>query len=67
MFEHIWNWTRKVSNVYITQKILQMKDIYNPAVSKFMFANSQLPATFINYLKFITDVHPYNTRQAKTQ
>jgi len=24
---------------------------------------SQLPATFINYSKLITGVHPYNTRQ----
>ena len=39
----------------------------NPEVSKFMYkyTNSQLPATFNNYFKLITDVHPYNTRQPK--
>jgi len=29
--------TRKVSNIYKTQKILQLKDIYNLEVSKFMY------------------------------
>jgi len=51
------------------QKILQLKDIYNLYVSKFMYkyTTSQLPATFNNYFKLITDVHPYNTRQIKTR
>jgi len=29
--------------------------------------NSQLPVTFNNYFKLITDVHPYNTTQTKTR
>ena len=51
------------------QKILQLKDIYNLEVSKFMYkyTTSQLPATFNNYFKLITDVHSYNTRQVKTR
>ena len=51
------------------QKILQLKDIYNLEVSKFMYkyTTSQLPAMFNNYFKLITDVHSYNTRQIKTR
>jgi len=51
------------------QKILQLKDIYNLELSKFMYKyiTSQLPATFYNYFKLITDVHSYNTRQIKTR
>ena len=51
------------------QKILQLKDIYNLEVNKFMYEHttSQLPATFNNYFKLITDVHSYNTRQVKTR
>jgi len=58
--------TRKV---YKTQKILQLKDTYDFEVSKFMYkyTNSQLPVTFNNYFKLITDVHPYSTRQIKTR
>jgi len=43
--------------------------LYNLEVSKSMYKNttSQLPATFNNYFKLITDVHPYNTRQIKTR
>jgi len=50
------------------QKILPPKDIYHLQVSKFMYkyTTSQLPATFNNYFKLITDVHSYNTRQIKT-
>jgi len=50
------------------QKILQLKDLYNLEVSKFMYkyATSQLPATFNSYFKLITDVRSYNTRQVKT-
>jgi len=53
-----------VTNIYKTQKILQLKD----RVSKFMYkyTNSQLPATFTNYFKLITDIHPFNTRKTKT-
>ena len=51
------------------QKILQLKDIYNLEVSKFMYkySTSQLPARFNNYFKDIADVHSYNTRQIKTR
>ena len=51
------------------QKILQLKDIYNLEVSKFMYkyTTSQLLATFNNYFKLITDVHSYNKRQVKTR
>ena len=51
------------------QKILQIKDIYNVEVSKCMYkyTTSQLPATFNNYFKLITDVHSYNTKQVKTR
>jgi len=59
--------TSKVTTIYKTQKILHLKGIYNLEVSKFMYnyTNSQLPVTFNNYFKLITDVHPYNTRQIK--
>jgi len=33
----------------------------------YKYATSQLPATFNNYFKLMTDVHPYNTRQVKTR
>ena len=61
--------TNKVTTIYKMQKILQLKDIYNLEVSKFMYkyTTSQLPATFNNYFKLITDVHSYNTRQIKTR
>jgi len=61
--------TSKVTIIHKTQKILQLKDIYNLEVRKFMYkyTNSQLPATFNNYFKLITHVHPYNTRQIKTR
>ena len=61
--------TNKVPTIYKMQKILQLKDIYNLEVSKFMYkcTTSQLPATFNNYFKLITDVHSYNTRQVKTR
>jgi len=63
--------SRKVSNnnIYKTQKILQLKDIYNLEVSKFMYkyTNSQLPTTFKNYFKRITNVHPYNRIHTKTR
>jgi len=61
--------TNKVSTIYKIQKILQLKDIYNLEVSKFMnkYTTSQLPATFDNYFKLTTDVHSYNTRQVKTR
>ena len=61
--------TNKVTTIYKMQKILQLKDIYNHEVSKFMFkyTTSQLLATFNNYFKLITDVHSYNTRPIKTQ
>jgi len=60
--------TNKVTTIYKMQKILQLKDLYNLEVSKFMYkyATSQLPATFNSYFKLITDVHSYNTRQVKT-
>jgi len=32
----------------------------------YKYTTSQLPATFNNYFKLITDVHSYNTRQVKT-
>jgi len=33
----------------------------------YTYTNFQLPATFNNYFKVITYVHPYNTRQMKTR
>jgi len=47
----------------------EQKDINNLEVSKFMYkyTNSQLPTTFVNYFKLITDVHPYNTKEIKTR
>jgi len=61
--------TNEVTTIYIMQKITQLKDIYNLEVSKFMhkYSTSQLPATFNNYFKLITDVYPYNKRQIKTR
>ena len=61
--------TNKVTTIYKMQKILQLKDIYNLKVSKFMYkyTTSQLPATFNNYFKLVTDVHSCNTRQIKTR
>ena len=51
------------------QNILQLKDLYNLEMSKFMYkyTTSQLPAPFDNYFQLITDVHSYNTRQVKTR
>ena len=48
---------------------MQLKDIYSHEVSKFIYKynKSQLPATFNDYFKLITDVHQYNTRQTKTR
>jgi len=45
--------TRKVTNINKTQKILQLKDIWNLEVRKSMYkyTNSQQPATFNNYFK----------------
>ena len=59
--------TNKVTTNYKMQKILQLKDIYNHEVSKFMYkyTTSQLPAPFDNYFQLITDVHSHNTRQVK--
>jgi len=59
--------TNKVTIICKMQKILQLKDIYNLEVSKFMYKSttSKLPATFNNYFKLITDVHSYNTRKIK--
>ena len=31
------------------------------------YINPHLPVTFNNYFKLITDLHPYNTRQTKSQ
>jgi len=61
--------TNKVTTNYKMQKIIQLKDIYNLEVSKFIFKYTtyQLLARFNNYFKLITDVHPYNTRQIKTR
>jgi len=61
--------TNKVTTIYKMQKILQLEDVFNLEVSKFMYKynTSQLPATFNNYFKLITDVHTYNTRQVKTR
>jgi len=61
--------TNKLTTIHKMQKILQLKDIYNLEVGKFMYkyTTSQLPATFNNYFKLITDVHSYNTRQIKTR
>jgi len=61
--------TNKVTAIYKMQKIPQLKDIYNHEVSKFMYkyTTSELPATFNNYFKLVTDVHSYSTRQIKTR
>ena len=57
--------TNKVTTIDKMQKILQLKDIYNLEVSKFIYkyTTSQLPATFNIYFKLITDVHSYNTKR----
>ena len=56
--------TNKVTTIYKIPNNLQLKDIYNLEVSKFMYkyTSSQLPATFNNSFKLITDVRPNNTR-----
>jgi len=33
----------------------------------YKYTNSKLLATFINYFKLITDVHPYSTREINTR
>jgi len=45
--------TNKFTTIYQMQKNLQLKDIYNLEVSKFMYkyTNSKLPATFNNCFK----------------
>jgi len=50
--------TSKVATTQKPQKILQLKDIYNLEVSKFMYkhTNSQLTDTFNNYFKLITEL-----------
>jgi len=61
----------KVNTIYKTQKILQLKDIYtflkwtNSCTN--MLTISYLLRLTNNYLKLITDVHSYNTRQIKTR
>jgi len=61
--------TSKVTAIYEIKKILQLRDICNLEVTKFMYkyTTSQLPATFNNYFKFITDVHSYNKIQIQTR
>ena len=61
--------TNKAITIYKMQKILQLKDIYNVEVSKFMckYTTSQLHATFNKKFKLITDLHSYSTRQVKTR
>ena len=61
--------TNKVTTIYKMQTILQLKDMHNLEVGKFMYKYTtfQLPATFHNYFKLITDDHSYNTRQIKTR
>jgi len=58
-----------VGEVCLEVKLLQIKDVFHFEVSKFMYkyTTSQLPATFTNCFKFVTDVHPYNTKQIKTR
>jgi len=60
---------RATISIYKTQKILQIKDIYSLEPGRFMYKynKSQLPATFNDYFKLITDVHPYTTRQTRTR
>jgi len=59
--------TSKVTTIYRTQKIFQLKDRYNLEASKFKYKyiNSQLPARFDNYFKLITDVHSYIQNKLK--
>jgi len=61
--------TNKVTTIHKMQKIIQLKDIYNLEVSKFMHKSttSQLPATFNDHFKLITVIHSWNTRQIKTR
>ena len=61
--------TNNIATIYETQTSLQLNALCNLEVSKFMYKydHSQLPATFINYFKFITNVHPHHTRQIKTR
>jgi len=49
----------EVANLYKTLKILRLKDIYSLEVGKFMYkySNSQLPATFTDYFKLITNAY----------
>jgi len=44
--------TNKVTTIYKMQKVLQLKDIYNLEVSKFMYKHttSQLPAPFLTII-----------------
>jgi len=59
-----------MSNVsFLHFNIRSLYKNYNLEVSKIMYkyTNSQLTATFNNYSKLITDVHPLNTRQIKTR
>ena len=60
--------TLKVTSIYKSQKIMQPKYIYGREVGKFMYRynKSQLPATFNDYFKFISNVRPYTTSETKT-
>jgi len=61
--------TNKVTIIYKMQNILQLKDLYNLEMSKFMYkyTTSRLPATFNNILNSLQMFISNNTRQVKTR
>jgi len=69
MFQQIWIcYFYKTLLIYKTQEILQLEAFYNLEVRKFIYKsnNSQLTSALNNYIKRITDVHQYKTKQTKT-
>lgn len=69
MSEQLWN--LKVTSIYKTQKILQLKDTYSLEAGKFKYKYDKTHKyrihLTINYFKLITDVHSYITMQTKTK
>ena len=53
-----------MSNLYKDMKILQVKDIFETEVAKFMhsFYHSNLPCIFDSYYKSVATQHNHNTR-----
>lgn len=54
----------EVNNLFMDNKILQVDDIFNLELGKFLykFSHNQLPVIFFNYFTKLSEIHDYNTR-----